>query len=198
MSSMTGIAIALIAGFMFAAAVACESVPASPGAVEPVTTVEQTEVPTVIQPSEPTTGGQPALGPTPTQPEEPVMVEVLAPIEEVHVRVAESWAPQYFLEVTSGLPNGCIKFDGHEVTSEGYTIEVKVTKLESKSGGLIACDMRYGIVTTDIVLGSDFEPGKTYTVRVNDVTSQFTAQGSSDAPMGPGRPDLLLWARAWC
>jgi hypothetical protein len=186
MNSMTGIAIALIAGFMLAAAVACESVPASPGAVEPVTTVEPTEVPTVIQPSEPTTGGQPVAESTPTPPGEPVMVEVLAPIHEAHVRVAESFPTQYFLEVTSGLPNGCIKFNGHEVTSEDYTIEVTVTNLEPKSGGLIACDMRYGIVTTDIPLGSDFEPGKTYTVHVNDVTSQFTAQGSSDAPTGPG------------
>ena len=68
MSSMTGVAIALIAGFMFAAAVACESVPANPDAVEPVTTVELTEVPAIIQPSDPTTGRQPVLGSTPMPP----------------------------------------------------------------------------------------------------------------------------------
>ena len=81
MSSMTGIAIALIAGFMFAAAVACESVPANPDTVEPVATVELTEVQTVIPRSEPTIGGQPVFGSTPMPPEEPVMVEVLVPIQ---------------------------------------------------------------------------------------------------------------------
>jgi len=40
----------------------------------------------------------------------------------------------------------------------------------------MACTAIYGLEETVILLGSDFESGKTYTVDVNGVIETFTAQ----------------------
>ena len=108
---------------------------------------------------------------------EPVMVEATAPIESAVINIAESFPPQYFLAVTSGLPNGCVEFNGYEVTRDGAIVTVKVTNLQPEAGEPIACTTVYGRVETNIALGSDFDPGVTYTVLVNDKLTSFTAQG---------------------
>jgi hypothetical protein len=159
--TMAVLAIVLIAVFA-----ACESVPASPG------------------PDEPTAGTTPSAPSTPAQPPPTgnrPMVQVDAPIEDVTVIIAESFPPQYFLEVTSGLPNGCVRFGEHRVAREGKTVKVTVTNLEPGDLGLRACTMRYSFVETKIALGSDFEPGATYKVHVNDVTIDLVAQGGPPA-----------------
>ena len=93
-------------------------------------------------------GATPAAGaPEPT---DPTMVEVPAPIDGVETSVAESFPPQYFLAVTSGLPNGCIRFGGYDVERDGDTINVTVTNLEPADKGLIACTALYGLVETNI------------------------------------------------
>ena len=109
---------------------------------------------------------------------EPEMVEVSAPIHQVDIEIAESWPPQYFLHVVSGLPNGCARFDSYSVaprTGDSDTIRVEVINLEP-ADGLAACAEVYGFVEHTIRLGSDFVPGKTYMVVVNDVTETFVAQ----------------------
>jgi LysM repeat protein len=122
-------------------------------------------------------GSQPPASGTPGQTVEPERVEVLAPIDRVEVLVAESWPPQYFLAVTSGLPNACVKFERYEVTREGDTIRVAV--INSQPVG-VPCEDVYGTVEHSIPLGSDLRAGTTYTVVVNDVTETFVTQG--DAP----------------
>lgn len=101
---------------------------------------------------------------------------VLAPIESVEVRIAESFPPQYFLDVVSGLPSGCATFDRYEVERAGTDIMVTVWNLEPAPGPTVFCTAIYGYVEHAIALGSDFERGTTYTVRVNDVTATFVAQ----------------------
>ncbi|MGE0228221.1 MAG: hypothetical protein AB7I38_08350 [Dehalococcoidia bacterium] len=104
-----------------------------------------------------------------------VVTEELAPIDEASIRIAESSPPQYFLDVTSGLPSGCAKFDRNEVARSGDTITVQIwNRIETPRDG--ACTAIYGMVEHSVPLGSDFEPGRTYTVRVNDVVRTFTAQ----------------------
>lgn len=117
----------------------------------------------------------PSTSPTP-QPT-PVMetVEELAPIDSVEINIAESFPPQYFLHVVSGLPSGCAQFDRYEVSREGDTIRVKVIN-RMPADKSVACTMIYGTKEHNIALGSDFESGKTYTVIVNDVTKTFVAQ----------------------
>jgi hypothetical protein len=101
---------------------------------------------------------------------------VLAPIESVDVRVAESFPPQYFLDVVSGLPGGCAQFDRYEVERSGTDITVTVWNLEPAPGSMVICTAIYGYVEHAIALGSDFVSGTTYTVHVNDTTTTFVAQ----------------------
>ena len=121
----------------------------------------------------------PPAGGTPGQTDEPERVEALAPIEGVEILVAESWPPQYFVAVTSGLPNACMEFDRYEVTREGDTIRVAVVNLVQAG---VPCEDVYGTVEHNIPLGSDLNPGTTYTVVVNDVTETFVTQGSAPDP----------------
>jgi hypothetical protein len=101
---------------------------------------------------------------------------VLAPIDSVEVRIAESFPPQYFLDVVSGLPSGCAEFDRDEVAREGLVIAVTVWNLEPVPGAGVFCTAIYGTIERAIALGSDFQSGATYTVHVNDVTTMFVAQ----------------------
>ena len=114
-------------------------------------------------------------GPRPTPVTSSSTGEALAPIESVEIVIMESFPPQYNLVVVSGLPNGCVSFGDYSVTRDGNTILVEVTNLVPTDPQL-ACTEIYGMVTTRIALGSDFESGTTYTIVVNDVATTFVAQ----------------------
>jgi len=109
-------------------------------------------------------------------PSEPDRERVLAPIESVEVIVAESFPPQYFVQITSGLPNGCATFE--EVTTErdGEAVRIAVWNSVPASDEAIACTTIYGFVEHNVALGSDFSSQQRYTVEVNGVTESFVAQ----------------------
>ena len=110
--------------------------------------------------------------------DEPEMSEVLAPVHEVELVIAESYPVQYFLHVLSGLPNACVEFSHYSVaprTNDNDTVTVEIINLEPV-GDDTACAEIYGFVETNIPLGSDFFPGRTYTVMVNNFTLTFVAQ----------------------
>ena len=101
-----------------------------------------------------------------------------SPIESVEVDVLESAPPQYQLRIVSGLPKGssCSQFNGYEVTRRDATrIEVAITHHEV-ADRLVACTADYPSVATVVPLGSDFEPGEEYEVRVNGEATSFVAQ----------------------
>ena len=79
----------------------------------------------------------------------------------------------------SGMPKGssCSQFNGYEIRrSESNSIDVLVTHHEV-ADPLVICTADFPIVETTVPLGSDFEPGVEYTVRVNsDTTKTFVAQ----------------------
>ena len=167
MVSRTRISALTLMSLFLIIALACQSSGANPGDATPIAGTERS-------------GGTPP--PTAAvELAETALVAVPAPIQSVEINVAESFSPQYFLAVSSRLSNGCVKFGDYEVARDGGTIKVTVTNLEPEPSGLMACDMRYGIVETNISLDSDFEPGKTYTVLVNDKSTSFTAQGRQQA-----------------
>ena len=119
----------------------------------------------------------PAPRPQPTSAAPAGMIEATAPIESVEIIVAESFPPQYFAHVVSGLPNGCVKFYGYDETREGDTINITITNLKpAPSNNTLACAAVYLTHESSIPLGKDFEPGKEYTVKVNDVVESFVAQ----------------------
>ncbi len=129
--------------------------------------------------------GDDATAPPPSEPTAPppqddpgyATVEVLAPIESVEVLTAPSaTSPQYFVLVLSGLPSGCASFSHYDVIRDGTTVRIEVFNTVPAPGELIACSMIYGTVETSIPVGSDFDPGVTYTVEVNDFTTEFTGR----------------------
>ena len=114
--------------------------------------------------------------PEPTREVPDDMVQVPAPIDSVDIHVAESWPPQYFVEVVSGLPNACAEFHGYEESRSENSIVITVTNLAPAPSQQVACAEIYRTHRTSIPLGSDFRSGETYTVQVNDTTNTFVAQ----------------------
>ena len=83
----------------------------------------------------------------------------------------ESAPPQVSLKITAGLPSGCAQAHSHQLTRSGNTITVTVSN--SMPTGQPICTMIYGFYELTVDLGSDFAPGTTYTVQVNDKTTTF-------------------------
>ena len=109
---------------------------------------------------------------------EPVTEE--SPVESAEIMILESWPPQYQVVVVSGLPrgSGCSQFNGYEVRRrEPNEIEIVITHHRVGDNQPVACTADYPIVETIVPLGSDFESGEKYVVRVNwDIEVPFTAQ----------------------
>ena len=99
-----------------------------------------------------------------------------SPIESAEIMVLESAPPQYQLHVVSDLPkgSGCSQFNGYEIRRrESNEIEVVVTHHEIADQQVV-CTADFPIVETNVPLGSNFEPGEEYTIRVNsDITVSF-------------------------
>ncbi|MCI0887857.1 MAG: hypothetical protein J4N30_06580, partial [Chloroflexi bacterium] len=145
MNIKKGFVAALLSGVALVAAVACQG--ATPAAS-----------PSGSSPAVATPTAPPAQSLPPKPPESPVeieMAEVPAPIESVEINIAESFPPQYFVAIKSGLPSGCAEFRGYEVSREGNTVKIEVTNLEPAPGQLIPCTAIYGYHDTNINLGSD-------------------------------------------
>jgi hypothetical protein len=98
---------------------------------------------------------------------------VLAPIDGLDVLVRESFPPQYALQVQAGLPGGCAREAGYEISRSGARIEVSV--FNSMPAEPTICTMIYGMYRLSIPL-TDLQPGTTYTVVVNDKSTIFTTQ----------------------
>lgn len=96
---------------------------------------------------------------------------VPAPIDGLDVVIRESAPPQVSLKITAGLPSGCAQAHSHQLTRSGNTFTVTV--LNSMPVGDPVCTMIYGTYELTVDLGSDFAPGQTYTVQVNDRTTSF-------------------------
>jgi hypothetical protein len=101
--------------------------------------------------------------------------EVRATIVRVSVRVAESFPPQYFADITSALEDGCAQFSRADLRREGDTLIIDVFNTRP-IGERIACTMLYGEKESAVALGSEFEPGESYTLDVNGTRETFVAQ----------------------
>lgn len=110
----------------------------------------------------------------PTSPSPSGRQAVPAPIDSLDVRVLESNPPQYVLSVRAGLPSGCAERNRHEVERVGDAITV--TMLNWMPTGNLICTTIYGSYELSINLGSEFQPGTTYAVAVNDKRTAFIAR----------------------
>lgn len=147
--------------------------PATP-TLPPDTSVSSPPQPPQTQPPQPVptataTVREPSATPPPLEPgrrREP------APIEALSVRIAESSPPQVFVDVTTGLPGGCARFDSAVVSRAGSVITL--TMWNTMPTGSVACTAIYGYMRHTVALGA-FQPG-TYTLRVNDQTRTVIVQ----------------------
>ena len=110
----------------------------------------------------------------PISPSPPGRQAVLAPIDRLDVRILESSPPQYVLSVRAGLPGGCAEKNRHE--AERVAEAITVTVLNWMPAGNTPCTLIYGSYELNINVGSDFRPGTTYSVIVNDKRTAFVAQ----------------------
>ena len=148
----------------------------TPAATAAIRVATPTRAPTQ-SPDDTVSSADPTMPPEPTPVVSEGMVKVPAPIESVDIAVAESYPPQYFAHIVSGLPNGCVEFYGYEETRSGNAITITVFNLEpAPSNNTLACAAIYLTQETSVALGKDFESGKEYTVKVNEFVESFVAQ----------------------
>ncbi len=102
-------------------------------------------------------------------------IRALAPIEKVEINVAESFPPQYFVAIVSLQPNSCVSFDAVELTRDGTAIQILVWNLVPADPD-VQCAQVVSTTEHNVALGTDFKPGQSYDVQVNDVTRTFIAQ----------------------
>ena len=177
--------LALILLALAAVSVACRSV-GDEGDATPIATPPRNEAPftptlvatptrrpdSLVSSTPSRSPAPPAASPTPFVP--PPNADIVpAPIDRLEVVVRESFPPQYALQVTAGLASGCVRPATHEVTRQGATITVRVLNAVTRN---VVCTLIYGSYELNLNLGSDFQPGRTYTVNVNDKTLSFTAR----------------------
>ena len=105
----------------------------------------------------------------------PVNIEIVeAPIESAGITIAESFPPQYFLRVVSGLPSSAATFGDYAVKRDGNIVSISMTNYVQTD--VVAAQL-YGIQETNIALGSEFKSGETYDVLINGRSwTKFTAQ----------------------
>jgi hypothetical protein len=116
----------------------------------------------------------PTWTPSPGGTATPGTVRVLAPIDGLDMAVLESFPPQYLLQIQAGLPSGCAKADGYELSRSGN--EIRVAVFNTLPAGNPVCTAIYGMYDLNINLGSSFTSSEEYRVNVNGKTITFRAQ----------------------
>jgi hypothetical protein len=116
-------------------------------------------------------------------------VEEPAPVESVAIEVTATDPVAADLVLVTGLPSGCVSFNGYDLEREGDTFQVTVTNVRPDKEDLV-CTMIYGTETTRIALDGDIEVCETYTVVVNGESFSVQAgvpgegcNGDNDVPM---------------
>jgi hypothetical protein len=94
----------------------------------------------------------------------------LAPIEDLTIMMLTSDPPQVQVYFKGGLADSCTTFNDLKVERSVSTFKITVTV---RRPGDAVCAQVYSTFEKYENLGSDFAPGETYTVYVNDKTTSF-------------------------
>jgi hypothetical protein len=153
-------------------------VPAEPAPtrVPPVTSRPDDSVssgPLLMPPVEKPPAFEPPTSPAVVTPPQGTKL-VAAPIDRAEIVALESFPVQYAVAIQAGLPGGCARPAGYELTRAGDVIRIAVYNTMPEGNPI--CTAIYGMYDVNVSLGSDFEAGKTYTVQVNDKTLKLVAQ----------------------
>ena len=121
-------------------------------------------------PDEDATAGTPS-------PIEHATVEVQAPVEGSSIAPPETPDGPYIIKITSGLPNGCARFNAYHLSWRGNDFSVEVTN-RMPADEMVICTMIYGYYEGEGTLGdSPLISGETYTVTINgQLAHTFTAR----------------------
>jgi hypothetical protein len=172
-----GLAALLVAGVALASVVGGDgdgddSAVAPPTSTQPpgVAPGEPTPPPRLDTPGRP----EPTWTPRPGGTAAPGTMRVLAPIDRAEIAVLESFPPRYRLQVQAGLPSGCARADGYEMTRAGNDIRVAV--YNTLPTGNPVCTAIYGTYELSIDLGTNFVSGQEYRVNVNGTILSLRAQ----------------------
>jgi hypothetical protein len=90
-------------------------------------------------------------------------------IDQVEVRVAESFPPQVFVHVTGVVGDGCAELLPVEQRRDGRTITLTINRQRPTEA---VCIQLAKLYDENLALGGDFQAGD-YTLKVNDVTQTF-------------------------
>ena len=96
-------------------------------------------------------------------------------VQVFEIEKADGDPSAYRLRVVSGRPSGsCTRVNGYEVIRrEPTVVEVKITH-HQVSDPTVMCTKDFPVTETLVPLGSEFEEGTEYTVKVNDKAQTFT------------------------
>jgi hypothetical protein len=97
-----------------------------------------------------------------------------APIESVKVEVQESLPRQYIVVIVAGLPNGCAERYAQDVKREGDVFIITI--LNSEPIANVPCTLIFRTYEVRVTIADSLQSGRTYTVRVNDQQTTFTAR----------------------
>ena len=106
----------------------------------------------------------------PVQPPARDMIVDPIQIDQVEVRIAESFPVQVFVHVTGVIGDGCSSVLPAEQKREGNTVTVTINRQRPAEA---MCTMIAKIYDENIRLDGDFPPGE-YTLKMNTVTQTFT------------------------
>jgi hypothetical protein len=99
---------------------------------------------------------------------------VQAPVESVNIVATTSLPAQYAAQIVAGLPGSCSEAAYQQVYRVGNSITIKVFNTEPVEETI--CMPVYRSYPVSVPLGDDFNRGETYTVKVNNIETTFTAQ----------------------
>ena len=117
----------------------------------------------------------------PAQPQEPPSVVcregqtgcALSFVNEAALRVAESWPPQYFVDIYTDQPSPCAQLQEPVFTVDGADITVTVWNY-TEPGMACAAVIVPGHVVLALGSAADYEPDTQYTVNINDSAAVVT------------------------
>jgi hypothetical protein len=157
----------LVAGLV----IGCTPV-AAPAATPPPMPTESVATSAVNEPSAPTAA--PVEPPTPAGTPDgkaPVAETGAAVVENIEVRILESYPVQVHVELSGYLPDGCTTIRDTEVVNAGTTFRIRMTTGRPPNA---MCTMAITPFQEVVPLNVIGLPGGVYQVAVNDLWAEFT------------------------
>ena len=101
-------------------------------------------------------------------------------VNEAELRVAESWPPQYFVDIYTDQPSPCAHLQEPAFTVDGADITVTVWNY-TEPGMACAAVIVPGHIVLALGSAADYQPDTQYTVNINDSAAVVTFKTDPEA-----------------